>query len=55
MRLFINAMLGFALVVFVGGVVPVSARHLVELHTIRAEIAASRQDQAVRLRPSIPR
>jgi hypothetical protein len=55
MRLFINAMLAFALVVFVGGVVPVSARHLAELHTIQAEIAVSQADQAARLRPSIPR
>jgi hypothetical protein len=54
MRLFINAMLAFALVVFVGGLVPVSARHLAELHTIRTEIAASQQARA-QLRPSIPR
>jgi hypothetical protein len=46
-------MLAFALVVFVGGVVPVSARHLAELRTIQAEITASRE--AAQLRPSIPR
>jgi hypothetical protein len=55
MRHFINAMLAFALVVFVGGVVPVSARHPAELHTIQAEISASREAQAAHLRPSIPR
>jgi hypothetical protein len=55
MRLFINAMLAFALVVFVGGVVPVSARHLAELHTLQAEISASQQARAAQLRPSIPR
>jgi len=55
MRLFINAMLAFALVVFVGGVVPVSARHLAELHTIQAEIAASQEARDAALRPSIPR
>ena len=55
MRLFINAMLAFALVVFVGGIVPVSAQHLAELRTIRTEIAASQQARAAELRPSIPR
>jgi hypothetical protein len=52
MRLFINAMLAFTLVVFVGGVVPLSARHLAELRAMRTDIAAV---QPAHLRPSIPR
>ena len=50
MRHFINAMLAFALVAFLGGMV--SARHLAELHAMQAKIAAV---QPASLRPSISR
>jgi len=50
MRLFINGLLAFAFVIFVGGIVPVSARHLAELHTIQAQIAASQKASAAHLR-----
>jgi hypothetical protein len=52
MRQFINAMLAFALAVFVGRIVPVSAQHLAELRTIQAQIAASRETPAAQLRLS---
>lgn len=55
MRLFINAMLAFAVAGILGGIVPVSARHLAELHTIRAEIAADQAARAPGLRPAILR
>ncbi len=53
MRFFINAMLVFAVVGILGGVVPVSARHIAELHTIRAEIAADQANRSPDLRPAI--
>ena len=55
MRLFINAMLVIAVAGVLGGIVPLSARHLAELHSIRAEIAADRETRAPDLRPSILR
>jgi hypothetical protein len=55
MRIFINAMLGLAIAGVLGGVVPVSARHLAELHSIRAEIAADQAARAPTLRPDILR
>jgi len=54
MRHFINAMLVFAIVVFVAGLVPVSANQWTRLHAMKSELADSHSDpQLVKLRPSI--
>ena len=56
MRHFINAMLVFAIVVFVAGLVPVSANQWARLHAMKSELADSHSDpQLVKaeLRPSI--
>jgi hypothetical protein len=53
MRIFINAMLVFAVAGILGGVVPVSARHIAELQNIRAEIAADQAARSPELRPAI--
>jgi hypothetical protein len=50
MRLFINAFLTFCLVVLVGGIMPISARHFAEFYSIQAEIAASQKAPAAQLR-----
>jgi hypothetical protein len=55
MRFFINAMLAFALVAFVGGLVPVSAQHVARLRAMRTELAATPGAQMVKLRPSFTR
>jgi hypothetical protein len=51
MRLFINAMLVLAVTGVLGGIVPLSARHLAELHSVQAKSAAGTAIPA--LRPAI--
>jgi uncharacterized protein YjeT (DUF2065 family) len=53
MRIFINAMLAFALVGFVAGLVPVSAHHLARLKAMKTELAVAQSAQHIRLRGSI--
>ena len=55
MRFFINAMLAFALVGFIGGLIPVSAHHLARLQAMKTEFAAAPGAQLVHLRPSYTR
>ena len=55
MRFFINAMLVLAVAGVIGGIIPVSAKHLAELHTIRAEIVADQAARSPVLRPAILR
>jgi hypothetical protein len=52
MRFFINAMLAFALVGFIGGLIPVSAHQLARVQAMRTEFAAAPGAQLVHLRPS---
>jgi hypothetical protein len=53
MRLFINAMLVLGVAGVVGGIVPLSARHLAELHAARAQSAIGHATGAPALRPAI--
>ena len=55
MRLFINATLTFAFVVFVTGMVPVSAQQLERIKAMKGEFAAVQDPQLVHLRPSMAR
>ncbi len=52
MRLFINAMLAFAFVAFVAGLLPVSAQRLARLNAVKSELAAVQDANMVKLRPS---
>jgi hypothetical protein len=54
MRHFINAMLAFAIIVFVAGLVPVSTEQWARLRAMKSELAATHSDQQLlKLRPSI--
>lgn len=53
MRHFINAMLVFAVMVFVAGLVPVSAKHMERLRAMQGELTDARGDAPMQLRPSI--
>jgi hypothetical protein len=53
MRLFINAMLVLGVAGVVVGIVPLSARHLAELHAVRADGAVGQAAAAPMLRPAI--
>ena len=55
MRFFINAMLAFALAGFIGGLIPVSARHLARLEAMKTEFAAAPGAQLLHLRSSFTR
>ncbi len=55
MRFFINAMLAFALVAFIGGLVPVSAQHVARLRAMKTELAGVPGAQMLKLRPSFTR
>jgi hypothetical protein len=55
MRFFINAMLAFAFVAFVGGFVPVSAQHLVRLRAMKTELASAQSPELLHLRASFER
>ena len=55
MRFFINAMLAFALVGFIGGLVPLSAQNLARFQAMKTEFAAAPGAQLVHLRPSVTR
>ena len=53
MRIFINAMLGLALLGLVAGLAPAAQQHLARFRHIKSDQAVAEAAQHIRLRPSI--
>ena len=55
MRVFINAMLAFALVGVAAGLIPITAKEMARVHAMQSEFADAPEAQLVTLRPSFTR